>query len=483
MAMIWRGREALALIRKDARRKVRDACILTEKAIKVSMKKGGRTASGGRGEGEKLEKVGTYVSAPGEPPRVQTNRLRANYTHEMHPVLPIGRAGTNVEYACIHGSARAVVKGRGGIQISQLKPGDLVLTQDGGYHPIQFTKGFPATEKPNLVELTVEWRSDKDHRLILTDDHKVLVIRNGANCWVQAGMLRVGDTVFSPGKLAHNKGKRVRVALTCHNCGKAIEKIHSRVDTCIRHFCSLACSAKWRPIYHRGKKRSAKSRHKMSVSATRRMKEHPEQHPNRILAKRGHKTRPEREIEAFLNRVGWEYSPQFNVGRHFVDFAVPAKRLLIEADGAYWHQDQAVDVARDKELKEELPGWGILHIHFTEARFSKDIDPNPIKGVRYIQCNDSMGSYVDDRFQQKSIKAIRRWRFDNKGFVGGNKPIILYDVGVEDVHSLVVNGMIVSNSHLEFGTRRMAARPHVRPVLHALRGAYRAIFGVKTKGM
>ena len=88
----------MALIRKDARSKVRGACILTEKAIKASMKLGGRTASGGRGAGEKLEKVGTYASAPGEPPRVQTGRLKASYTHEMHPALPIGRVGTNVHY-------------------------------------------------------------------------------------------------------------------------------------------------------------------------------------------------------------------------------------------------------------------------------------------------------------------------------------------------------------------------------------------------
>lgn len=88
----------MAAIRSDARSKVLKACLITERGIKASMKAGGRTASGGRGEGEKLEKVGTYTSAPGEPPRVQTGRLKASYTHEMHETLPIGRVGTNVEY-------------------------------------------------------------------------------------------------------------------------------------------------------------------------------------------------------------------------------------------------------------------------------------------------------------------------------------------------------------------------------------------------
>jgi hypothetical protein len=39
-------------------------------------------------------------SAPGEPPRVDTGRLRASITHEMETVrgAPTGRVGTNVRY-------------------------------------------------------------------------------------------------------------------------------------------------------------------------------------------------------------------------------------------------------------------------------------------------------------------------------------------------------------------------------------------------
>jgi len=112
MTLIWRGNQAVAMIRRDARAKVRTACEITEKAIKASMKKGGRTESGERGHGEKLEKVGTYVSAPGEPPRVQTGVLRRSYTHEMHEVLPIGRVGTNVFYGKLleFGTRRVVAR-------------------------------------------------------------------------------------------------------------------------------------------------------------------------------------------------------------------------------------------------------------------------------------------------------------------------------------------------------------------------------------
>jgi len=96
MAMIWRGKQAMSLLRRDARQKVLQACLVTERGIKQSMKRGGRTESGAAGE---ASKIGAFTSAPGEPPRVQTGTLKRGYTHEMHEVLPIGRVGTNVFYA------------------------------------------------------------------------------------------------------------------------------------------------------------------------------------------------------------------------------------------------------------------------------------------------------------------------------------------------------------------------------------------------
>ncbi len=98
--LIWRGDDAMKRLAADARGKVLKACLTTERGIKQGMKLGGRTAGGGKaGPGEKLAKIGTYRSAPGEPPRVQTGVLRRSYTHEMHETLPIGRVGTNIEYA------------------------------------------------------------------------------------------------------------------------------------------------------------------------------------------------------------------------------------------------------------------------------------------------------------------------------------------------------------------------------------------------
>jgi len=95
--LIWRGDEAQKYLLEDARQKVWRCCLLLESDIKRSMKKGGRTPTG-KAE-RKMAKVGTYHSAPGEVPRVQTGRLRASITSELHPRLPIGRVGTNVVYS------------------------------------------------------------------------------------------------------------------------------------------------------------------------------------------------------------------------------------------------------------------------------------------------------------------------------------------------------------------------------------------------
>jgi len=118
MAIKWYGNQAMKALQKNARVKVLKAAVVTEAAIKLSMRAGGRTASGQlAGEeyttqtgktrkrrvdpmtGAKAKKVGSYRSKPGEVPRVQTGTLRRSYTHEVHPVLPISRVGTNLKYA------------------------------------------------------------------------------------------------------------------------------------------------------------------------------------------------------------------------------------------------------------------------------------------------------------------------------------------------------------------------------------------------
>jgi len=117
--LIWHGNKVKTEIRKGTFEALRDVALATESAAKGLMKAGGRTESGqvafgaysiktGRGlassaydpnTGKKgLNKINTYRSKPGEPPRVQTGTLRRSITHELSKAVPVARVGTNVVY-------------------------------------------------------------------------------------------------------------------------------------------------------------------------------------------------------------------------------------------------------------------------------------------------------------------------------------------------------------------------------------------------
>lgn len=111
MPLLWYGEKFDKKARAQIRRNVIDACLEVEGTAKGLMSRGGRTESGAAvvkpgaetvmidpETGGSAKKVNSYRSKPGEPPRVQTGRLRASITHEIHPTLPVGRVGTNVKY-------------------------------------------------------------------------------------------------------------------------------------------------------------------------------------------------------------------------------------------------------------------------------------------------------------------------------------------------------------------------------------------------
>ena len=109
--LIWHGKKVFDTFKKQARQNVLDAAILLEKVVKESMKAGGTTESGetvikkgtktvrlDKVTGKKAGKINEFRSKPGEVPRVQFGKLKGSITHEVHPILPISRAGTNIKY-------------------------------------------------------------------------------------------------------------------------------------------------------------------------------------------------------------------------------------------------------------------------------------------------------------------------------------------------------------------------------------------------
>jgi len=106
MALIWHGNRVQKEIWADMRRRIAMSVEVIEANAKGMLKKGGSTQSGTAQlragtkrvmedpeTGEKAGKIGSYRSKPGEPPRTQTGHLLRSIASEMHPTLPIGRAG------------------------------------------------------------------------------------------------------------------------------------------------------------------------------------------------------------------------------------------------------------------------------------------------------------------------------------------------------------------------------------------------------
>lgn len=371
-----------------------------------------------------------------------TQSFRAELTQGMLRWFP------TAEYACVFSGKTIVTTDKGKKFIGTLKLGDKVLTQDGLFHPVTFVHSFPATEKPNLVKLKVEWRDDRTHDLILTEDHKVLTYRDGRNKWIPAGELLPTDMLFDRIKKPYNKG--TAKTKICRNCNK-------NFTGKAQFYCSLPCRNKfWESNGNPnvGSNRSVVSRMAMSKAAERRFRLNPKDHPNYKLGELGHKTGIEAQAENWLRDIGVRYESQKLIGKYWVDFYVPEWNTIFECDGAFWHKNQNKDIERDKQILKHMPGVRIVHIHFYNERFSPKLTPKPIEDVSYVAVNPNINSYIDlDVFRPRRIISIHKWRYERKR---GHRSAPLYDISVEGMHSFLANGILISNSHVEFGTK-----PHV----------------------
>jgi len=358
---------------------------------------------------------------------------------------------------CIFGGRKSRITTKNGHKsISEIKIGDEVLTQTGEFKKITGINSFYAQEKPDLVTITAFSRNKgkiKTHKLTVTEDHKIMVFRDGRNKWVEAGELLISDKLYVRKKLAHNKNSGVTIK--CKYCGK--EKRTDGQFGRHRKYCDIKCrnmafSGNLNP--HIGAVRSSESRNKMSLAIKKRLQENPETHPNKIMAQKGYQTDCEKQLEEWLNKQNINYEKQFQIGRHFVDYYLPNEKIAYEADGAFWHKNQAKDIVRDGEIKEAMPDLSIIHVHFYDKRFSPILDLSPLPGVYYIPCNPGLSTFTNpELFETTDIIKIKKFRYGTEIKPRGQPKAKLYDLMVEDVHSFFANGLLISNSHLvEFGT-------------------------------
>jgi hypothetical protein len=356
--------------------------------------------------------------------------------------------GSNVPYACVFDPKTKVATEQGSKRIADVVVGDRVLTQCGDFRDVVNTTRFPASEKPELVTISCPWRKGKDHRLTITADHKVLVFREGRNKWVHAAEVTTADSVFVRKKRSPRAGSSSMTPCEC--CGTPMR------EATRKRFCSADCYTQFKRSTgnpHRGAKRSEDSRRRMSRAAKARLEANPELHPSRLCAANGGATSYEQAVSGWLKARGIPFFVQWPIGPKIVDFFLPTCAAVIEADGAYWHQDQSVDIQRDATLKEVAPELDVIHLHFFDERFSPDLIYNPLDGVYYVSCNPGPASFVDPReFDARPVTSVVPWTFQSRG----DRPAMLYDLEVDGVHSFVASGIVVSNTYIEFGTKWIA---------------------------
>lgn len=181
------------------------------------------------------------------------------------------------------------------------------------------------------------------------------------------------------------------------------------------------------PMWMEGvKEKSIETRNKFFL-------EHPERHPNRIMAEKGFISSLERKMMEILDELQIDYKHQFPIDRFFADFAIEDLKIVIECDGEHWHKDTEKDNERQRLI--ESLGWTVLR--FSEKRIKKDSLGIKEELLR-VFCN-----HVDGYdFMELEVKSVRRYKL--------KKSRKLYNFSVEEDESYVAKGVVVHNCRTTF---------------------------------
>ena len=91
---------------------------------------------------------------------------------------------------------------------------------------------------------------------------------------------------------------------------------------------------------------------------------------------------------------GLPFWPQFPIGPYFADFADPIKKLVIECDGAKFHQDKERDRQRDSFMAAD--GWTVFRISGADC-------------MRVLPSPAELQEDEDWELDGKATDTIRRW--------------------------------------------------------------------------
>ena len=113
-----------------------------------------------------------------------------------------------------------VTTNKGKKKIKNIRVGDLVLTHEGRYKPV--TKLFTQPGmKRKFIKLRAGHKANPRCQFVSTDNHPILIERNGETQWVQADKALVGDFVF-------------RTTTNCRVCERKIPDFRELCNNCFQ---------------------------------------------------------------------------------------------------------------------------------------------------------------------------------------------------------------------------------------------------------
>jgi G:T-mismatch repair DNA endonuclease (very short patch repair protein) len=184
---------------------------------------------------------------------------------------------------------------------------------------------------------------------------------------------------------------------TCESCSKPFpvaNLTNTRPETKVFiKFCSDSCRASAREAKKKVYKRDCPHCGKsfdcsmkcMTTPGSTKFKKYCSQRCVLASSKKAN-TWIELEIEQYLKENGIDYVPQFGVGRFTVDFLVPDKNVVIEANGDFWHanpeiygeeplyklQVQAVEKDKRKLARLDAEGYNVIVVWENDLKTNRD---------------------------------------------------------------------------------------------------------------
>lgn len=312
---------------------------------------------------------------------------------------------------CLPGPTK-VFTSRGWRRIKDVEVGDLVLTHKGRFKKVAHTYGH--INDGLMITIRTKIGPGEDGTLFLTSNHPIM---KDDGKWVEAGSISEGDRI----KVLATQCKGCEVNLPIWREGG---------------FCSISCAVRYQWKNSTEEEKALLTEKANEVTRERcangvHQFQDPQVRSNlmkSLSSKRKGRTWIERKMEWALKEVGLSPTPQHQIGKHFVDFALVDQKIAVECDGEFFHRDKEREERRDRMI--EKAGWSILH--FQGAAIKSSV-MECAEEVRRVSLNHS-GKY---RFMDVDVREVSSRRYDQRKLV--------YNLAVVDDHSYVAKGFVVHN--------------------------------------